>query len=67
MLQQTINGKDVVIIFDNKTSIYTVIYEGEIIKMKNRPVTDQDIWRLEQEKEAKLAKELGIILANLMS
>ena len=66
MLQQTINGKDVVIIFDNKTSIYTVMYEGEMIKMKKRPVTDQDIWRLEQVKEVKLAKDLGIMLANLM-
>jgi len=66
MLQQTINGKDVIITFDNNTSIYTVIYEGKIIKMKKRPVTDQDIWRLEQEKETKLAKDMGTMLANLI-
>ena len=62
MLQQTINGKDVIITFDNNTSIY----EGKIIKMKKRPVTDQDIWRLEQEKETKLAKDMGTMLANLI-
>jgi len=48
MIQQTFHGKDILIIHNIIRGKYIVIYEGRTIETDERPVTDQDIERLEQ-------------------
>ena len=51
MLQQTINGKVVIIISIPETGKYLVYYEGKLTEMDERPITDQDGEQLKMERE----------------
>lgn len=56
MIQQTLNGVDIIITeYNNEFIIY---YEGETIRTKERPVTDQDILKLKRENEDRLIFEI---------
>lgn len=47
MLEQTINGKHVTIIHNAITNTYFVLYERGIVEMDQRPMTDQDVQRIQ--------------------
>ncbi len=67
MLQQTINGKDIIIIPILRTGKYLVYYEGEITEMSERPITDQDVEQLERERSRsrqEITEIRGRILGN---
>jgi hypothetical protein len=70
MIQQTFHGKDILIIHNIIRGKYIVIYEGRTIETDERPVTDQDIERLEQMRRRNLDQRsiegTSIILGNLL-
>jgi hypothetical protein len=46
MLQQTLNGRDILILRNWKSGGYILIYEGRTIETDERPVTDQELERI---------------------
>lgn len=43
MLEQTVNGKPIIICFNKINNTYTVVYEGKVFIMKTKPITDQEL------------------------
>lgn len=72
MLRQTINGKDVIIIHKPTTDTYLVIFNDdyEMVEVNERPVTDQDVERIECERRQEIRnvqeRVIGMMLADLM-
>lgn len=65
MLQQTINGKVVIIISIPETGKYLVYYEGKLTEMDERPITDQDGEQLKMEREEARQEIIEIMLGNV--
>ena len=76
MIEQTINGKPVIIIdfssmASNNDELYLVSYDGDVDYFPERPVTDQDMEKeLKKIKEESLAMRgrlLGIAFSNIFN
>ncbi len=71
MIEQTLDGKDIYIIYNIIRRKYIVIYEGRTLELDERPVTDQDIQKIEQMRkryiDQKNTDRSSIILGNLLA
>ena len=66
MIQQTINGKDVIII-ERLTGTYLVIcWEGEQIETLHRPITDQEISQEISQTQREITSQRGRILGDIL-
>ena len=66
MIQQTINGRDVIINYDESKRKYIVWCEGETIEMEEKPVTDQDVKKFKREMDNITRHKLVLLGANLL-
>jgi len=67
MIEQTLNGRPIIIRPVGNTGEYMVYYEDEIIFTATKPVTDQERRRIQQELIDANGAILGDILGSLLS
>jgi len=61
MIKQTLNGKAIIIIPNRINNKYWVCYEQQIYEMNEAPVTDQDVEKLEKQKNEIMLQRDGIV------